>query len=392
MAANFQNVAKLMQFVKQHPGLSVLATSTVAGPLLGFWTHSGAPISGYGRLLTQAGAHSVPAEFAPSPNIPPVSVFGHPDTIFYSAAALHLLLKPRTRSNVSGTPTLGKFSQRFHNTSAIIGRFPADAAHIFSLASGLALLIGTTAIVALCNNAINSWSHKKKFVSDAELIVFLQIALQKAKGQNEATLDHLSNTQRKLRGVWNDLSAAQAELTTMKTRTGCTDKELSNTRTQLLDARIELEHKEVAHQNSVSENQEKLPSVQGELALAKDQLGSTEKEMKSTHDYLTNVQAEMKQKEAREQEMTELLCIAYQEASDLKTRAAKGKLKNDFLVLKPRDSNTLLPEKAKRIAYSRERPKNQISGLQPLNEPFCWKTRPSKKPGKRSSDLIKSTS
>jgi hypothetical protein len=325
MAANIQNAAQLMDFIKQHPGLSALATSTVAGPLLGLWKHDGAPIPGYGRLLTQIEAHSALAKYTPelmpSPNIPPVFVFGHPETISYSPAPPSILLKPRPRKNFPATSASGQLSRHSCNSVATIEHSAVGAACTFPLASGLVVLMGIATIVALCINALNSWSHKKKAISDTELIGFLQLELQKAKDQNKVTQEDLSKIQERLRGVQNNLSAAQTEVTTMKIQT-----------------------------NSLSEIQKKLHSVQDDLATAEVQIGSTEEELKSTRDYLDHVQVELKQKEVREQEMMDMLHIADQEASDLRSRAAKDKLNSDYMVVKLRESNAMLPDKIKRIS------------------------------------------
>jgi hypothetical protein len=261
---NIHSVAQLADFIKHHPGLSALATSTVAAPLLGLWTHSGAPVPGYGRLLTQAEAHDLPVQYAPealpSPNIPPVSIFGHPHTISYSAAPPHLLSKSS-------------------NTNATIELSPATAAQAFSLAGALTVVLGTAAVVTLCTSAFNKWSHKKKTISNADLIAFLQLELQNAKTHIEITRKDLINAQ-------DDLLEAQANLNRVKKTTTANTTGLARYRTQkikLIRQKLaqEKEIRELRrHQEELLEQLDDLQEGMLDVQMARDKLEQQDPTMK----------------------------------------------------------------------------------------------------------------
>jgi peptidoglycan hydrolase CwlO-like protein len=179
--ANVQDPSQLLRIIRRHPALATLLTSSIAGPLFGLWTHNGALVPSYGRLLTQAEAHApvINTVFQPAPNIPPIDIFGHPHTVSYSAAPRTISDNTASRFTAShykadiSPPPLVSTTARYLDPSSNTG-------NVVLLTQALIGVVGAAAVVALLAMVFKSWRAKRNPVTDKNLMDFLQVKLMQA--------------------------------------------------------------------------------------------------------------------------------------------------------------------------------------------------------------------
>jgi chromosome segregation ATPase len=211
--ANVQDPPQLLRIFQHHPALATLLTSSIAGPLFGLWTHNGAPVPGYGRLLTQAEAHTpvVNTGFHPAPNILPVHIFGHPHTISYSAA-------PRTISYSAASrfaSSSGKVDiplPPLVNATAGYSHASSDTGNIVNLTQALVGVVGAAAVVALLALVFKSRRAKKMPVTDKDLMDFLQVKLMQATNKTADVEDKLEIIQAQFESLKGNLNFSERNL------------------------------------------------------------------------------------------------------------------------------------------------------------------------------------
>lgn len=207
-----QDGADLLGFIRQHPGLATLATSTIAGPLLGLWTHNGAPLPGYGRLLTEAEAHAPPgydsSKYLPSPNMPPIDIFGHPNTTMYSPAPLAIASAHSVSVDAPSNQTLDVASN-FTN--------PDYTLKTFSNVEWLVGAVGVAAFIAMVITGKKAYEKKcKKPMHHDGMVLFLDSKVKTLGRANLALKKELDNVTTDKDKVISKLKKALENITNQK--------------------------------------------------------------------------------------------------------------------------------------------------------------------------------
>jgi hypothetical protein len=205
-----QNPMHLLRLYQQHPALAIILTSA---PIFSLWGYSGAPVPGYGRLLSQAEAHvpvfNTGVKSLPGPNIPPVDIFGHPHTISFSAA-------PRVvkSSQNSDVPSFNIFATPVPFT---------DAENVGSLSQTLIGMVGAAAVVALLAIVFKSMRAKNKSVTDQDLITYLKARIEEesrksfqAASQFRLVQGQLVDSRLNLASTTDSLTKARDEIAALK--------------------------------------------------------------------------------------------------------------------------------------------------------------------------------
>jgi hypothetical protein len=211
-----QNPAHLLRLFQQHPALATILTSA---PIFSLWGYSGAPVPGYGRLLTQAEAH-VPVfntgfKSLPGPNIPPVDIFGHPHTISFSAA-------PRVVKSPHNSDTFATSVPSFDTFATCVPS--ADAENVGSLSQTLIGMVGAAAVVALLAMVFKSMRAMNKSVTDQDLIRYLKARIEEesrnsfqAESQLRLVQGQLVDSRLSLASTNESLTKSRDEIAALKT-------------------------------------------------------------------------------------------------------------------------------------------------------------------------------
>ncbi|KAF1914047.1 hypothetical protein BDU57DRAFT_331537 [Ampelomyces quisqualis] len=334
--AHMQHV--LWQTIQQHPGLVALASSSIAGPLLGIWTHNGAHVPGYGRLLTQAEAHAMPphdglpsrdvehhaleieqnhlsnVNSLLSPNILPVHIFGQSLTVSNTTSPRYTI--PRNAAPPNDTPITPLVSTE---TAGSVS--PENSAHRLNLAEALVILLGATAAIALINKGFQKvWSKRYKPIAtqgpaddmDALLIAYLQSELQQAsahKAQLQENTSSLESDLKTAKGTISALKRAQTRLFNENTQLGLAKKNYKEssiinansaleTHQDLLDIEKQLKANKASickHTQDILQKDDQILLLQTTLVVDQELSNRLKSQVKSLEDSLAAKQVELAQ-------------------------------------------------------------------------------------------------
>jgi chromosome segregation ATPase len=296
--------------MQDHPFMTLLfGGSTGSGLVASVFFANGLSRSGYSRRLTQAEAHTPPAEFIPKavPALPAdVSldvISSLPHTVCYSAAPSvvgslhHASITPAPKYRPSPTANSDNLQQ------------------ITSLSGALIAAVGAVALGGIVYNFLSKCQLEKESLSDTKLIAILQLALNNAEVREQDLNNRLKHYQ----------STDEAAQTSEKTLRAAMQLLQTNLDVALADRRID----------------------QNLMEALKDRLGSTEEDFRTTEDELFDLLAKL-QKVIQEKDVLQQTKIDLQRAIDvLKTqsitlRQQKDNLKNESKMLEQKISDLMI--------------------------------------------------
>jgi chromosome segregation ATPase len=296
--------------MQDHPFMTLFfGGSTGSGLVASVFFANGLSRSGYSRRLTQAEAHTPPAEFIPKavPALPAdVSldvISSLPHTVCYSAAPPvvgslhHASITPAPKYRPSPTANSDNLQQ------------------ITSLSGALIAAVGAVALGGIVYNFLSKCQLEKESLSDTKLIAILQLALNNAEVREQDLNNRLKHYQ----------STDEAAQTSEKTLRAAMQLLQTNLDVALADRRID----------------------QNLMEALKDRLGSTEEDFRTTEDELFDLLAKL-QKVIQEKDVLQQTKIDLQRAIDvLKTqsitlRQQKDNLKNESKMLEQKISDLMI--------------------------------------------------